>query len=258
MKAGARARPRTLPQRRKPSLATRARPFWILGARALMLLIAGGVWLAQAPWFRIARVTIDVPLGSPVTRDQVRAAAAVAPGANLWLLNPWAIARRIEAIPYVDVATIGRGQFPHPFVEVGISVRRAASCVRAGGREVTLDRTARVLQAGCAAPSATRIDAGAAALAAPGATLADPEVARLLADAKVLADNNLTVRSVRRDRWGGLEAVDVTGVTLRFGEDDDLAKKAALVGPVRAGVGTKRPVRAIDLRAPGTPVVEFR
>jgi POTRA domain, FtsQ-type len=258
VKAGARPRPRALPRRRKPSLAARARPFWILGAIAAVLLIAAGIWLTQAAWFRVVRVAVDVPIGSPVARDEVRLAAAVAPGANVWLLNPWAVAHRIEAIPYVDVATIGRGQFPHPFVELGITVRRPASCVRAGDREVTLDRTARVLQDGCALPTATRIDAGNAVLAAPGATVTDAEVARLLADARVLSDANVTVRALRRDRWGGLEAVDVTGVTLRFGEDDDLAKKVALVGPVRAGIGTKRPVRAIDLRAPRTPVVEFR
>ncbi len=81
---------------------------------------------------------------------------------------------------------------------------------------------------------------------------------RLLADAKLLADADLAVRSLGRDRWGGLQAVDVTGVTLRFGDDADLARKAALVGPVRSTIGTKRRLRAIDLRAPATPVVQFR
>ena len=114
------------------------------------------------------------------------------------------------------------------------------------------------MQAGCAAPELARFDAGAARVPAPGGTVADAEIVRLLADAKTLGDASVAVRSLGRDRFGGLEAVDVTGVTLRFGEDDDLAKKAALVGPVRAGIGTKRPLRAIDLRAPGTPTVEFR
>jgi hypothetical protein len=115
-----------------------------------------------------------------------------------------------------------------------------------------------VLQAGCAAPAVARIDAGAATVPLPGGTIADPDVGRLLGDARTLADANLAVRSLGRDRFGGLEAVDVTGVTLKFGDDADLAKKAALVEPVRAGIGTKRPIRAIDLRSPGTPTVEFR
>jgi len=258
VKAGARPRPRGLQRRRKPSLAARVRPFWILAALAAALLVWGGLWLAQSPWFRIARVGIDVPLGSPVSRNDVRTAAAVPLGANVWLLNPWAIAHRIEAIPYVETATVHRGQFPQPFLEIGVTMRRPTSCVRAGAREVTIDATARVLQKGCAVLTAALIDAGKAVLAEPGGRVVDAEVARLLDDARILADASLTVRTLRRDRWGGLEAVDVTGVTLRFGEDDDLAKKAALVGPVRAGIGSRRPIRAVDLRAPTTPTVEFR
>jgi hypothetical protein len=252
------ARPRTLPRRRKPSLAARVKPFWILMLVLLVLVAVGGAWLARSPWFRVARVGVDVPLESPVSRERVRAVAAIAPDANVWLLNGGAIRGRIEAIPYVDRATVHRGQFPQPFVELTITVRRPTACVRGGLREVTIDAASRVLQAGCAAPAVARIDAGAATVPLPGGTIADPDVGRLLGDARTLADANLAVRSLGRDRFGGLEAVDVTGVTLKFGDDADLAKKAALVEPVRAGIGTKRPIRAIDLRSPGTPTVEFR
>ncbi len=255
MKAGARAR--TLPRRRKPSFAARARPFWIVAIVLAALAGWGGAWLVQSPWFRIARVGVDVPLASPVTVEQVRGAAAIAPGANVWLLNPRAVARRIEAIPYVDRASVRRGQFPKPYVELSISLRRSSGCVAAAGREVTIDATTRVLQDGCAGPGA-RIDAGAATVPAPGNAIADPDIGRLLTDAKTLADAGVAVRRLGRDRWGGLEAVDVTGVALRFGDDADLAKKAALVEPVRAGVGRGRVVRAIDLRAPATPTVVFR
>jgi len=249
---------RTLPRRRKPSLAARVRPFWILVLVLLVLIAWGGVWLAQSPWFRVTRIGIDVPLASPVTGEQVRAAAAIAPDSNVWLLNSGAIRKQIEAIPYVDRASVHRGQFPQPFVELSITVRRPTACVRAGLREVTIDAVARVLQPGCAAPTVARIDAGAATVPSPGGTIADSDVGRLLADARTLADASLAVRSLGRDRFGGLEAVDVTGVVLKFGDDADLAKKAALVEPVRTGVGTKRPIRAIDLRSPGTPTVEFR
>jgi cell division septal protein FtsQ len=252
------SRARALPRRRKPSLAARIRPFWILVILLAGAVGWGGAWLAQSPWFRIARVGVDVPLASPVSRDDVRRAAAVPPGANVWLLNPGAMRRRMEAIPYVDRASVHRGQFPQPFVELAVTVRRPSACVRAGDREVTIDATSRVLQNGCASPSLARFDAGRARVPAAGGTIADAEITRLLADGKTLADANLAVRSLRRDRWGGLEAVDVTGVTVRFGDDADLAKKAALVEPVRAGIGTKRRIRAIDLRAPETPTVEYR
>jgi hypothetical protein len=256
MKSDARAR--QLPRRRRPSLVARVKPFWIVAIVLLVLIGWGGVWLAQSAWFRVARVGVDVPLTSPVSRERVRAAAAIAPGANVWLLNAPAIRARIEAIPYVARASMHRGQFPQPFVELSVTVRRPTACVRGGAREVTIDASSRVLQAGCATPAAARIDAGPAALPAPGGTIADRDVGRLLADARTLADANLSVRSLGRDRFGGLEAVDVTGVTLKFGDDADLAKKALLVEPVRMGIGRKRPIRAIDLRSPGTPIVEFR
>lgn len=252
------ARSGSVPRRRKPSLIARIRPFWIFVLLLLGLAGWGGAWLAQSPSFRIARVGVDVPLASPVSRDDVRAVAGITRDTNVWLINTRAMARRIEAIPYVDRAMIHRGQFPQPFVELTVTMRRPTACVRAGAADVTIDATARVLQTGCAEPSLARIDAGRAAVPAPGKTLGDAEVGRLLADAKVLADANVAVRSLGRDRWGGLEAVDLTGVRLEFGSDGDLAAKAALVAPVRRGIGKKRPVRAIDLRAPATPIVEFR
>lgn len=252
------ARARTLPQRRKPSLAAQIKPFWIVA-----LLLAGGLgWggalLAGAPNFRVARVGIDVPIDSPVSRERVGNAAAIARGSNVWLIDTRAVERRIEAIPYVDRASIHRGQFPQPFVEVAITVRRPSACVHSGDRQVTIDAVSRVLQTGCARADVARIDAGRARIPLPGGTLADPGLTKLLADVKVLADANLGIRRVGRDRWGGLEAVDVTGVTLRFGDDGDLRQKAGLIQPVRAGIGASRPIRAIDVRAPGTPVVEFR
>lgn len=249
---------RALPRRRKPSLAARIKPFWVFAILLVAAATWGGAWLANAPWFRVVRIGIDVPIDSPVSRDSVRNASAIARDANVWLIDTHGLARRVEALPYVDRANVRRGQFPKPFVEVAVTVRRPAACVRGVAGEVTIDTASRVLQLGCAAGELARIDAGTARLPAPGGFVADPALAGLVADAKLLADANLGIRSVARDRWGGLEAVDVTGVTLRFGDDGDLAKKAALIQPVRAGVGTGRPIRAIDVRSPGTPVVEFR
>ena len=252
-----RTRPRAAPRRRKASLGARIKPFWIFLVVLVALIGWGGAWLAQSPWFRVTRVAVDTPLASPVSSNAVRAAAGISRETNVWLIDTRAAARRIEAIPYVDAAAIRRGQFPKPFVELAITVRRPSACVRSGGVDETIDKTARVLQAGCPSAALPRIDAGQATVPEPGGTIADPEVARLLADAKTLTDANLAVRRVARDRWGGLEAVDVTGVLIEFGADDDLVKKAALVEPVRKGVANRR-VRAIDLRAPGTPIVEFR
>lgn len=262
MKAGTRdehqrAPARTPPRRRKASIIARVKPFWIFAILLVGLVGWGGAWLAQAPWFRVTNVVIDVPLASPVSRDAVRSAAGFSRDTNVWLIDTGAVARRIEAIPYVDRAAVRRGQFPKPFVELGITMRRASACVRAGGSDVTIDATERVLQAGCATAALPRIDAGNAVIPTAGGAIADPEVGRLLAASRTLAGANLAIRRIGRDRWGGLQAVDVTGVLIEFGADGELTKKAALVEPVRKGVAN-RSIRAIDLRAPGTPIVEFR
>jgi hypothetical protein len=222
------------------------------------VLVAAGAWLARAPWFRIAHVSVNLPLEAPVSRESVLAAAAIVPGANVWLIDPAAAVRRIEAIPYVQAAQLRRTQFPQPAVELDVTLRRPTACVRTAAGTVSIDATARVLQTDCVLAAAAWIDAGAATVPPPGGTIADPDLSRLLADAATLAGAGLSIRSVGRDRWGGLEAVDVTGLILRFGSDDDLARKAALVEPVRAGIGRSRPIKAIDLRAPETPTVEFR
>ncbi|MBV9439863.1 MAG: FtsQ-type POTRA domain-containing protein, partial [Candidatus Eremiobacteraeota bacterium] len=184
-------------------------------------------------------------------------AAAIAPDANVWLIDTRAVQQRIEAIPYVDRASVRRAQFPHPAVELAVTVRRPADCLRGDGGTVTVDAAARVLQRGCAVPAAPLVVASAA-LPAPGQTVSDASVTRLLRDEAILVQAGLGLRRIARDRWAGLEIVDRSGVTVRFGDDADLPHKAALVGPVRAGIGTRRPVAAIDLRAPATPIVEFR
>jgi len=246
------------PRRRKQSAFARARPFWIVGVFAIALLAWGLYALAGAPWFRVTRIGVDLPLTTNVTRAQVLQAAAIAPHDNIWLLHAHRIARRIEAIPYVDAASVHRGKFPKPFVELGVTVRRPNACLTAAGRTVTIDVAARVLQEGCALPSVARIDAGSDALPKPGGFVSDPDLAQLLADAKQLADVGLVVRSLGRDRWGELEAVDAGGVLLQFGDDKDLKDNAALIGPVRTAADKARRLRAIDLRAPTTPVVRYR
>jgi hypothetical protein len=100
-----------------------------------------------------------------------------------------------------------------------------------------------------------QVDIGIGPAVVPGAILTAPDIDRLLADAKAIGAH-IPVRTVRRDRFGGLEAVDSRGVILKFGSDADLPAKLALVEPIRRSAGG-RPLRVIDLRAPATPVVEF-
>lgn len=250
------ARAKALRRRTKPSLAVRMRTFWVIAALGLCALLAIVLAVINAPQLRVRTVDAIVPNGSPVTRAMVIAAAHIDPDANLWLLNTAAIRARLEALPYVATASAHRSQFPKPAIALEITLRRPTGCVRAGSVTVTIDAAARVLQTGCVDAALPLVDAGTGTPGAPGTTLAAPDIDRLLADAKLVGDH-IPVRIVRRDRFGGLEAVDSRNVLLKFGSDADLAAKVALVEPIRAGAAHGRPLRVIDLRAPNTPVVEF-
>lgn len=244
----------TLRRRTRPSVFARIRAFWIVAV--LVLMAAGGAFaaFANAPQLAVRSIDVSVPAGAPITRDDVLAAAAIGSNPNLVLLNTAAIRARIEALPYVQTAQLRRILVPQPAVRIGVTVRVPYACVSGNGAVATIDASARVLQAGCV-PGRLAVGLGALALPAPGARLDGPDVAKLLADA-VRIGAQLPLRAIRRDRFGGIEVVDERGVTIRFGADDDLAAKLALVEPVRRAAAGRHLI-AIDLRAPKTPVIQF-
>jgi POTRA domain-containing FtsQ-type protein len=250
------ARAKALRRRTKPSLAGHVRTFWLVAALALCVVAALAVAIVNAPQLRVRAVDANVPAGGTVSKSDVIAAAHIDPAANLWLLNTGAIRRRLEAIPYVATAAVHRAQFPQPAIALDVTLRQAYGCVNSSSGTVTIDATARVLQTGCPSDALPRVDIGSGPAVAPGAILTAPDIDRLLADARAIGVH-IPVRIVRRDRFGGLEAVDSRGVLLKFGADDDLQAKLALVEPIRRSAAHGRPLRAIDLRAPATPVVEF-
>jgi cell division septal protein FtsQ len=250
------ARAKALRRRTKPSIAVRVRTFWVVAVLAVCIVLAAGFGFANAPQLRVRAIDANVPSGGPVTKNAVVAAAHIDPDANLWLLNTGAIRRRLETIPYVATAVVHRAQFPRPAVTLDVALRTPTGCVQSSTGTVTIDATARVLQTDCVSATLPLVDVGAGPAVAPGAILTAPDVDRLLADARSIGEH-IPVRVVRRDRWGGLEAVDSRGVLLKFGSDKDLPAKLALVEPIRRSAGLGRPLRAIDLRAPTTPVVEF-
>jgi hypothetical protein len=242
-------------RRTKTSIAGRVRIFWVIALLSACVVAALGVAFANAPQLRIRSIDANVPAGGPVTKSAVIAAAHIDPDANLWLLNTGAIRARLEAIPYVASAAVHRAQFPHPAVVLDVTLRAATGCVTTSNGTMTIDTTARVLQTGCVSAALPQVDIGIGPAVAPGAILTAPDIDRLLADARAIGEH-IPVRTVRRDRFGGLEAVDSRGVILKFGSDADLPAKLALVEPIRRSAGG-RPLRVIDLRTPTTPVVEF-
>jgi hypothetical protein len=246
---------RAAARRGQPPLLVRLRALWVMAILALVALTCAFVAFANAPQLRVRSVDVTLPPNAPVSRDAILAAAAIPPDANVVLLGAGGVAKRIEAIPYVDRARVRRALYPQPLVRLEVTLRAPYACVTTGGSTATIDGEARVVQAGCAPGPLPSLDLGQSAAPAPGSRLDDPETTRLMADLATIL-TRFPVRSLRRDRFGGLEAVDAGGLLLRFGDDRDLAQKLALVAPIRQAEHGRR-LRAIDLRAPSTPVVQF-
>lgn len=243
-----------LRRRRKPSLATRLRIAWVFIAVIIGVAAYAGYVIVTLPQLRVHEIDVQID-GIDVAERDVLAVAKVDRSANMWLLDTAKIARRIETIPYVDTADVRRA-LPADMTIV-VTEREPVACVRAATRVVTIDRRRRLLQDGCARPSAVEIDLHGGTLGPAGSTATAPALAELMADSRELGDARVGIRSIHTDAYGGLVAVDSHGIDLLLGSDADLARKAKLVGPVFAAIAPGRTIRAIDLRAPATPTVEY-
>ena len=248
-------RARALRRRRRRSLVTRLRIMWVFIVVIAGALAYGTYALITLPALRVQSVDVQID-GLAVTKSEVLQAANVDRTRNTWLLDTKSMKRRIEAIPYVDVASVRR--IPPARLTIAVTQREPAACVRSGSRLVTIDRERRVLQDGCVPASALMIVSRDVRLGLPGSFANAATLAALLADGRVLRDAGVQTRSIGTDSYGGLVAVDTRGIQLLFGSDADVAVKAKLVAPVLDAAGRAGSIRAVDLRAPATPTVQFK
>jgi len=236
-------------------LAAFVRKFWLLGILGAVAL-AWGLWtVAGLPVFRLSSLSITGL--DRVSYQEVARRAAIDPRANVWFIDRSAIERRIEAVPYVATAAVHVR--PPASVWIDVSERVPQACVRDGaGASFLVDGSLRVLETGCVHPQLTYLVRSRLA-AGPGAFLTDPELRSLVADARSLAAGDDRYRAFAHDPFGQLEATLQDGILVRFGDDDDLDGKQRLIGPILAELGPRAgAVRAVDLRAPAAPVVEYR
>jgi cell division septal protein FtsQ len=242
--------------RRKRSSFGRLRPFWIVGVVIAGLAAWSGAYVVSLPAFHLQSLAITGL--SRVARSDVVAKAAIDPRANVWLLDPHAIATRIEAIPYVATAHVYRRPLANVWIDV--TERAPDACVRdSRGHESTIDRTLRVLETGCSRQDLVLFALQAPLAAGPGSFVRDPELAELEGDARLLGPQAGSFEGFAHDRFGELDATLRDGIEVKFGDDADLDRKQRLVGPILAELGQRaNQVEAVDVRAPATPVVEFR
>ena len=243
-------------RRSRPSLGARMRRFWLVGLVAVALALWGGWTLVTLPAFKLKSLAIT---GLERVRGaDVVARANIDRSANVWLLDRGAIARRIQALPYVGTARVHVRPLANVWLE--IAERRPEACLRdAAHRAYTIDGDARVLETGCDAALPLTFVVRARLDAAPGAFLHDAELATLQRDARALAADGERFHTFSQDAFGELEATMFDGITVRFGGDEDLDRKQRLIAPILAQLGPRAAaVRSVDLRALTAPVVEYR
>jgi cell division septal protein FtsQ len=89
--------------------------------------------------------------------------------------------------------------------------------------------------------------------------ISEPAIIELRNDEEALVNARLGVSSLEHDKFGDLVVTLHDGIRVLFGDGSDLAQKIPLVEPILTQVGRAgRPIAAIDLRAPKTPVVEYK
>ncbi len=237
--------------RRKRSAADRLKPFWILLVLFSAVAGLGGYYAATWPGFRAHQIVV---IGNHrVGAKDILHHAAINRRINIWLQNMRAAADRVGTIPDVGQVTIGRS-FPAS-VTIVVRERHPFAVVRAGVAKVVIDRDLRVLdaQAGPAFPQfIVNIRPPA-----PGKDVKDERVVRLRDDYDQLEAAHVIVAALRYDRFGDLVAVTPRGVQILLGDDEDMARKISLIGPILSQTAGKK-IAAIDLRAPATPVVRYK
>ncbi len=241
--------------RRKTAAISRMRPFWLLIAVLGVAAAAAGYWAATWPGFYPG--TVGVSGNHVVPAELILERAAIAPRQNVWLQNMHAAAQRVAQIPYVGEARIHR-LLPDR-VRIDVTERSPYALVQFTEGTVVVDHDLRVLQTGEIDRSLPLLDVGDDALPVPGVFIKDPKAAELRDDEDVLRAQHVATEQFRYDRFGDLVVTMRGGVRLLLGDDADLAQKASLVGPILSQVAAQgRKISAVDLRAPGTPVVVYK
>ncbi|HEY8296920.1 MAG TPA: FtsQ-type POTRA domain-containing protein [Candidatus Baltobacteraceae bacterium] len=245
------------PQRRKPSPAARLRPFWILFA-IVLVAAAGGAYYG-ATWPGFFPRTVRVIGNTSVPGGEILARAAIATDRNVWLQNTRAAARRVEAIPYVATARVRRSLPAGVTIEITQRVPYAVIAVASSGSRALVDHDLRVLSLD-APPSTLPIFAlKRLPVVNAGVFLKIESVRQMRGDYDALLAGHVIVSRLSFDRFGDLQATTRAGVRILFGDRDELAKTIPLIDPILSQVSRSgRPIAAVDLRAPSTPVVVYR
>jgi cell division septal protein FtsQ len=209
-----------------------------------------------ATWQGFNPKAVRVQGNVAVSTAEILQRAAIKRDRNLWFQNPTAIARRIEAIPYIDRVWVHR----RPPANVTIVVRERApySTVQADGQQALIDHDLRVLATDPADPKPPVFILKGSLTLTPGTFLKSSRVVALRSDNDALAAAHIIAATLAFDPYDQLIATLPNGIKLLLGDDNDLQKKIPLIKPILAQLAHGKPFSAVDLRSASTPVVIYK
>lgn len=241
-------------RRRKVSPLARIRPFWLPISLVAAIVVAALGVTATWPGFETERIVIRG--NHRVSQSEILSRAHVAFPRSIWLQNAGAIARRIEAIPYVGRVWIHR--VPPSSIQITITERQPFAVLRSPPESVVVDHALRVLEPATGSDPQTLFIVRSGLVLVPGAFVTAREAITLRDAYDAMAARRIAPVALRLDRFGGLVVRLHSGLELLLGEGE-LSQKLSLVDAILAQVVREpRRVAAIDVRAPGTPVVVYR
>lgn len=179
---------------------------------------------------------------NPALADEVRAAAMIEPGENMFRADPYVIRRRVEATKNVLNVRVHR-LWPGQVVILAEAAEPVA--LWHDGRDwKVVDGLGRIL------PDAKADDHGhLLRLAGLGAPEAAPQLTRALAAAPDISDRVAVATRVGERRW---DMRFVSGVTVRLPEDEALEPAMDRLAKLQVRTAlTQRPLDMIDLRSRG-------
>lgn len=237
---------------RRPKARRRAARRLMLAVAVLAALVGPGFavrWALTAPRFAVTRVAVRGASRVPVER--IVAAAAIAPGSNLWRIDDTAVAARIQALTGIRRAEVVRELPNH--VTIVVEERRPFTLVN-GGRLHWLDEEGWLLggESQAVVPSLPVISGLTADEVATMRTRPSPKALTAIALIRSLlrTGSPLTteISEIDMSRRDGPVLYTVDGIEVRLGMEDWEERLARLEGVLAQVASEYGAVRAIDLR----------
>jgi len=241
-------------RRRRKSPAARVKPFWM--PILLCGVVAFGALVALATWPGFNPRHVSVSGNHRIAGREILARAAIAPHESIWLQNTHAMAARIDAIPFIATASVARR--PPATVSIVVTERVPFALLRSGDAAGVVDSALRVVAPPDFDDDLAVLTIGPGANLTPGAFVVRHDATELRAAYEAMTARGVVPAQLGFDRFGGMVATLHGGLRLLLGSQNDLDQKLTLAKAILSQViGRQRRVAAIDIRAPGTPVVVY-